>query len=121
MSQALAATMRGLALREIRVRHWFRVARKELVAGAINSVAVALVTSLGVYVWSASPGLAAVIGASMVCSMIVAGVSEASVPMALILLKQDPAAASSIVLTTVTDVLGFLTFLGFATLAAGML
>lgn len=120
-AQALAVTMRGLALREIRVRHWFRVARKELVAGAINGVAVALVTSLGVYLWSASLGIAAVIGVSMVCSMIVAGVSGASVPMALILLKQDPAAASSIVLTTVTDVLGFLTFLGFATLAAGVL
>ena len=120
-AQALAVTMRGLALREIRLRHWFRVARKELVAGALNGVAVALVTSLGVYVWSQSAGIAAVIGVSMVCSMIVAGVSGASVPMALILFKQDPAAASSIVLTTVTDVMGFLTFLGFATLAAGML
>ena len=120
-AQALAVTMRGLALREIRVRHWFRVARKELLAGAINGVAVAAVTSLGVFVWSQSFGLAMVIGVSMVASMIVAGVSGASVPMALILLKQDPAAASSIVLTTVTDVMGFLTFLGFATLAAGML
>ena len=120
-AQALAVTMRGLALREIRVRHWFRVARKELLAGAVNGVAVALVTAAGVLVWSGSPGIAAVIGVSMVCSMIVAGISGASVPMALILLKQDPAAASSIVLTTVTDVMGFLTFLGFATLAAGML
>jgi magnesium transporter len=120
-AQSLAVTMRGLALREIRVRHWFRVARKELVAGAINGVAVAVVTALGVYLWSDSVGIAAVIGASMICSMIVAGVSGASVPMVLILLKQDPAAASSIVLTTVTDVLGFMTFLGFATLAAGML
>jgi magnesium transporter len=120
-AQALAVTMRGLALREIRVRHWFRVARKELVAGAVNGVAVALVTAAGVLVWSRSLGIAAVIGVSMVCSMIVAGVAGASVPMALILLKQDPAASSSIVLTTLTDIMGFLTFLGFATLAAGML
>jgi len=120
-AQALAVTMRGLALREIRLRHWFPVARKEFLAAALNGVAVALVTSLGVYLWSQSAGIAAVIGVSMVCSMIVAGVSGASVPMALILFKQDPAAASSIVLTTVTDVMGFLTFLGFATLAAGML
>ena len=120
-AQALAVTMRGLALREIRVRHWFRVARKELVAGTVNGIAVAAVTSAGVYVWSQSAGIAAVIGVSMVCSMIVAGVAGASVPVALTLLKQDPAAASSIVLTTVTDVMGFLTFLGFATLAAGML
>jgi magnesium transporter len=120
-AQALAVTMRGLALREIRVRHWFRVARKELGAGALNGAAVALVTSLGVYVWSRSPGLAAVIGMAMVCSMIVAGLAGASVPMALTLMRQDPAAASSIVLTTVTDVMGFLTFLGFATLASGIL
>jgi len=76
-AQALAVTMRGLALREIRVRHWFRVARKELVAGAVNGVAVALVTAAGVLVWSRSVGIAAVIGVSMVCSMIVAGVAGA--------------------------------------------
>jgi magnesium transporter len=120
-AQALAVTMRGLALREIRVRHWFRVARKELTAGAVNGLAVAAVTAFGVFVWSRSAGLAAVIGVSMVCSMVVAGLAGASVPMALTLLRQDPAAASSIVLTTVTDVMGFLTFLGFATLASGML
>jgi magnesium transporter len=57
----------------------------------------------------------------MVCSMVIASLAGASVPMVLILLKQDPAAASSIVLTTVTDVVGFLTFLGFATAANGML
>ncbi|CAN5255394.1 magnesium transporter [soil metagenome] len=120
-AQALAVTMRGLTLREIQVRHWFRMARKELAVGAINGVAVALVTSLGVYVWSQSIGIAAVIGASMICSIVVAGLAGVSVPMLLTLLRQDPAAASSIVLTTITDVTGFLTFLGFATLASGML
>ncbi|MGH7581112.1 MAG: magnesium transporter [Gemmatimonadales bacterium] len=120
-AQSLAVTMRGLALREIRVRHWARVGGKELVVGAINGVAVAAVTALGVYLWSDSAGLAAVMGASMVCSMVVAGLAGASVPMALTLMGQDPAASSSIILTTVTDVMGFLTFLGFATLASGML
>jgi magnesium transporter len=120
-AQALAVTMRGLALREIRVRHWFRTARKELMAGAINGLAVATVTALGVLLWSRSPGLAAVIGVSMVFSMVVAGLAGTSVPMALILLRQDPAAASSIVLTTVTDIVGFMSFLGFATIASGML
>jgi magnesium transporter len=120
-AQALAVTMRGLALREIRVRHWARVGGKELVVGAVNGLAVAAVTALGVYLWSDSAGLAAVMGVSMVCSMIVAGLAGASVPMALTLMGQDPAAASSIILTTVTDVMGFLTFLGFATLALGSL
>ena len=120
-AQALAVTMRGLALREVRVRHWARIGGKELVVGAVNGVAVASVTALGVWLWSDSAGLAAVMGVSMVCSMVVAGLAGASVPMALTLLGQDPAAASSIILTTVTDVVGFLTFLGFATLASGML
>jgi magnesium transporter len=120
-AQALAVTMRELALREVRVRHWARIGGKELVVGAVNGVAVASVTALGVWLWSDSAGLAAVMGVSMVCSMVVAGLAGASVPMALTLLGQDPAAASSIILTTVTDVMGFLTFLGFATLASGML
>ncbi|HEX6249982.1 MAG TPA: magnesium transporter [Gemmatimonadaceae bacterium] len=120
-AQSLAVTMRGLTLREIQVRHWLRMARKELAVGAINGVAVALVTSFGVYVWSQSIGIAAVIGASMICSIVIAGLAGVSVPMLLTLLRQDPAAASSIVLTTITDVTGFLTFLGFATLASGML
>lgn len=120
-AQALAVTMRGLTLREIQVRHWLRMVRKELAVGAINGVAVALVTSLGVYLWSQSIGIAAVIGASMICSIVIAGLAGVSVPMLLTLLRQDPAAASSIVLTTITDVTGFLTFLGFATLASGML
>jgi magnesium transporter len=120
-AQALAVTMRGLALREIRTRHWWRVALKEIGAGAINGVAVAVVTGVAVYIWSGSPGLAAVIVTAMVVSMTIAGLAGASVPMVLEKLGQDPAQASSIILTTVTDVMGFLSFLGLATLAAAFL
>lgn len=114
--QALAVTLRGLALREIRVRQWPKVALKELAAGAMNGVGVALVTALGVYLWSHSGGLALVIGISMVGSMIIASVAGASVPMVLTKLGLDPAQASSVVLTTVTDCGGFLSFLGLAAL-----
>jgi magnesium transporter len=119
--QALAVTLRGLALREIRLRHWPRVAVKELVAGAANGVAVALVTALGVLVWSGSPGLAAVIGIAMVGSMVIASIAGASVPMVLTSLGLDPATASSVVLTTVTDCGGFFSFLGLATVMSGLL
>ena len=115
-AQALAVTMRGLALREIRLSQWRRVAVKESMVGLINGVGVALTTSLGTYVWSQSVGLAAVIGSSMVISMLAAGLSGAVVPMALTAAKQDPAQSSSIVLTTVTDIVGFFSFLGIATL-----
>jgi magnesium transporter len=62
-----------------------------------------------------------VIVTAMVMSMTIAGLAGASVPIVLEKLGQDPAQASSIILTTVTDVMGFLSFLGLATLAAGML
>jgi magnesium transporter len=120
-AQALAVTMRGLALREIRVRHWLRVSGKEINVAVINGVAVALTTALGVYVWSRSPGLALVICLSMVISMVAAGLSGAAIPMVLSALGQDPAQSSSIILTTVTDVVGFFSFLGIATLLAGLL
>ncbi len=120
-AQALAVTMRGLALREVRVRQWFRVGIKELAAGASNGIAVALATSAGVYLWSASSGLALVIGVSMIVSMAAAGLAGALIPMMLTALRQDPAQSSSIVLTTVTDVVGFFSFLSIATFFASML
>jgi magnesium transporter len=120
-AQALAVTMRGLALREVRTRHWLRVALKEVSVGFGNGVAVAATTSVAVYVWSRSFGLAAVIGISMVISMTMAGLSGAAIPMVLTALRQDPAQSSSIILTTITDVVGFFSFLGIATLLAGLL
>jgi magnesium transporter len=120
-AQALAVTMRGLALREVRTRHWWRVVAKEVFAGAGNGVAVAITTAAAVYVWSRSTGLALVIGISMVISMTLAGFAGAGIPMLLTALRQDPAQSSSIILTTVTDVAGFFSFLGIATLLMSML
>lgn len=120
-AQALAVTMRGLALREIRLRHWPAVSLKEVTVASVNGVAVTLTTALGVYLWSRSAGLALVIGVSMVISMAAAGLFGAVIPMLLVALRQDPAQSSSIILTTVTDVVGFFSFLGIATLLAGML
>jgi magnesium transporter len=120
-AQALAVIMRGLALREIRVRNTPRVLLKELLAGTVNGVAIAVVTALGVYVWSGSRGLCAVIALAMVMSMAIAGLAGAAIPMLLTALRQDPAQSSSIILTTVTDVAGFFSFLGLATLFANVL
>jgi magnesium transporter len=120
-AQALAVTMRGLALREIRVRHWPRVIFKEMSTGFWNGIAIAATTSLGVWLWSSSAGLAAVIGVSMILSMVIAGVCGAAIPLILTAIKQDPAQSSSIVLTTVTDVAGFFSFLGIATLFSSFL
>jgi magnesium transporter len=108
--------MRGLALREFRPRQWFKVARKETAVGFINGCAVALTTSIIVYLWASSLPLAAVIGSSMIFSMVIAGLSGAVIPIMLKVIGQDPAQSSSIILTTVTDIVGFLSFLGLATL-----
>ena len=120
-AQALAVTMRGLALREIRVSQWARVVRKETAVAFFNGWAVAATTALGVLVWSRSAGLALVIGTSMVISMLAAGLAGSAIPILLTAIGRDPAQSSSIILTTVTDVVGFFSFLGIATLLSGML
>ena len=113
-SQALAVTIRGLALGEVGVRQWPRVLRKELIVGLLNGVALAVTCSIGVYLWSSSAGLSLVIGMAMILAMVIAGIFGAFVPILLTRFGQDPAAASSIILTTGTDVGGFLAFLGLA-------
>jgi len=120
-AQALAVTMRGLALREISTSHWPRVARKELFAGLTNGVLIALTTAVGVFIWSHSFGLALVIALAMVLAMTAAGFAGALIPVVLSAVGQDPAQSSSIILTTVTDIVGFFSFLGIATLLSSML
>ena len=120
-AQALAITMRGLALREITHRHAWRVAFKEMRVGLLNGIAIAATTAVGVYLWSTSWGLALVIALAMVLAMVAAGLAGALIPVTLTRLGQDPAQSSSIILTTVTDVVGFAAFLGIATLLAGLL
>lgn len=120
-AQALAVTMRGLVLREISLRHWPKVVLKEVSVGFMNGLAIAATTALGVYIWSRSLGLVLIISAAMVISMVAAGFAGALVPITLSRFGQDPAQSSSIILTTVTDVVGFFSFLGIATLLSGLL
>jgi len=84
--------------------------------GFLNGLAIATTCGAGVYLWGHSWGLVAVICLSMVLAMVAAGFAGAVVPIALVRMGQDPAQSSSIILTTVTDVAGFFSFLGIATL-----
>lgn len=120
-AQALAVAMRGLALREVQVRDWPKMVRKETIVGLANGVAVAIVCGIAVYIWSGQPGLVLVISSSMILAMVIAGIAGVLVPVGLKKIGQDPAVASSIVLTTITDITGFFAFLGIATLFAGLL
>ena len=115
-AQALAVTMRGLALKEIYPRMWMSIVFKESSVGFWNGIAVALTTGIGVYVWSQSMGLTLVIAFSMVLSMTIASIAGAGIPIILTITGQDPAQSSSIFLTTITDIAGFFSFLGIATL-----
>lgn len=120
-SQALAVTIRGLALREIGTVDWRRLLFKEQRAALVNGVVLAGSCGLAVLVWSQSPGLALVIGIAMVLGLLAAATAGALVPILLTRFGQDPATASSIFLTTVTDVFGFFAFLGTATLLSHLL
>ena len=120
-AQALAVTMRGLALRELRPSHLKRLLAKELAVGFINGCAIAVVTGVGVYAWSRNFGLTLVMFISMIGSMIAASLSGATIPVVLVKLRRDPATASSIILTTITDIVGFFAFLGLATLLANLI
>ncbi len=120
-AQAMAVTMRGLALREVRVRQWIKILFKELRVGFVNGIVIAIVTGASVYFWSKSMPLGLVMTAAMVFSMITASISGAAIPMILTAMGKDPAQSSSVILTTVTDVMGFLSFLGLATLFVKLL
>jgi len=119
-AQALAVTMRGLALREVRIRDWWRIVRKEVFVGFLNGCGIGVTTAFFVYIFMGE-GLAIVIGVSMILSMICASLAGAAIPILLTAIRQDPAQSASIILTTVTDVMGFLSFLGFATFLANVL
>jgi magnesium transporter len=120
-AQSLAVVIRGLALRDIRPSQWFRVSGKEVYVAFLNGIAVSATACVAVGLWSRSLGLTFIIGLSMITSMVIAGLSGALIPIALKAMKQDPAQSSSIVLTTVTDVVGFFSFLGLATLFSSLL
>ena len=120
-AQSLAVTMRGLAIREIGVGHWPKITYKEASVATINGIAVSVVTSLAVFLWSQSIGLCLIIGTAMILSMAIAGVAGAVIPIILSAVGQDPAQSSSIILTTVTDIAGFFSFLTLATIFSSMI
>lgn len=115
-SQTLTLTIRGLALDQIAQSNVRWLARKEVAIGAINGVVWALVVALVSYLWFQSTGIAAVIAVAMVLNLLAAALSGIAVPLILHRIGIDPALSGAVILTTVTDVVGFLSFLGLASL-----
>jgi len=115
-AQSLAVVMRGIVMREIPKDKIFQLVLKEGKIGAINGIVIGAVTALVAWLWYGNPYLGLVIGLGMLVNLIFAGLAGASIPLIMKKIGIDPAQSSSIILTTVTDVLGFLAFLGFAVL-----
>ena len=120
-AQSLAVVMRGIVMREIPKDKMFHLVLKEGKIGAINGVVIGSVTALVAWLWYGNPYLGLVIGLGMLVNLIFAGLSGASIPLIMKKVGIDPAQSSSIILTTVTDVLGFLAFLGFAVMFQNVL
>ena len=110
--QTLAVTIRAIATKELTAGNFNRVVLKEFLIGILNGLIFALITALIVQVWFKENNLSILIAISMILNMIVAGLFGILVPVSLKKLNIDPALASSVFVTTITDVIGFLSFLG---------
>ena len=115
-AQSLAVVMRGIVMREIPKDKFFALVFKEGKIGAINGAVIGAVTALVAWIWYGNPFLGLVIGLGMLVNLLLAGLAGASIPLIMKKIGIDPAQSSSIILTTVTDVVGFIAFLGFAVL-----
>ena len=110
--QTLAVTIRTLATKELSSSNFGKVVTKEFFIGVLNGVIFAIITGAIVQLWFKEINLSILIAASMVLNMIVAGLFGILVPVSLKKFNIDPAIASSVFVTTITDVIGFLSFLG---------
>ena len=110
--QTLAVTIRAIAKKELSASNFNRVVGKEFIIGILNGIIFAIITAVIVHLWFKELNLSLLIGVSMILNMIVAGLFGILVPVSLKKMNIDPALASSVFVTTITDVIGFLSFLG---------
>jgi len=114
-TQALVIFVRALALGQVQPRSAVRAVAREVAVGMINGVAVGVAAGFITYLWKGQPYLGLLIGIALFGNMLIAGVAGALVPLTLRALRMDPALASAVFVTTVTDAVGFALFLGLAT------
>ena len=110
--QTLAVTIRAIATKELSSGNFNKIVGKEFLIGILNGIIFAIITAIIVQLWFQELRLSLLIGISMVLNMIVAGLFGILVPVSLKKVNIDPALASSVFVTTITDVIGFLSFLG---------
>ncbi len=115
-AQSLAVVMRAIVMREIRPGESWKLVLKEGFVGIVNGLVIGTVTALVAWLWQGNMMLGVVVALAMMVNLLAAGISGAAIPLVMKSLGFDPAQSSNIVLTTVTDIVGFLSFLGFAVL-----
>ncbi|MFT7571876.1 MAG: magnesium transporter [Paracoccaceae bacterium] len=114
-TQTLTVAVRAIAMKELTTANAFRVLSKEVLVGTFNGLLFALIIGVIASIWSGSMAIGAVMAAAMVITMIIAGLAGAAIPLGLSRTRFDPAIASGVFLTTITDVVAFLAFLGLGT------
>ena len=115
-TQTLAVIVRGIALGELTWSNTRKALLKEAAVGVGNGIACGVVGAGLVWLMQGNPFLGAILGMAMIINMFVAAIAGTLIPLALRALKVDPALASSVFITTLTDVFGFLSFLGLGAL-----
>ncbi|WP_404829750.1 magnesium transporter [Stappia indica] len=115
-TQTMTVAVRALATQELDARNLWRVLRREVLVSLLNGFGLAVLIGIASAMWFSNTALGAVIGVAIVINMIFAGLSGLMIPVVLEKVKVDPAIASSVFVTTVTDVIGFFAFLGIAAL-----
>ncbi|MDG4874624.1 magnesium transporter [Mesorhizobium sp. WSM4935] len=114
-SQTMTVTVRALATRDLDIYNAARIIRRELGVGFVNGIVFAVLIGTVAGFWFRDPNLGGIIAAAMIINMFAAALAGILIPLVLDRLKIDPAVASAVFVTTVTDVVGFFAFLGLAT------
>ena len=120
-TQTLTLIIRSITLGEVSPANTRRLLLKELGLGLVHGLALGLVVGVIAFIWKGSEYLALVVGIAMAANLVVAGISGVIVPLGFRALRIDPALSSAVAVTTLTDVLGFLVYLGLATAAIGLI
>jgi len=115
-SQSLTLTIRGLALGQVSSANLKWLSNKELMVGVLNGIGWSVIVALVTFVWFQDVGIALIIAAALIINLVAAALSGVLIPVILTRMGIDPALSGAVVLTTVTDIVGFLSFLGLATL-----
>src|ERR1700716_2786518 len=119
-TQTMTVAVRALATRELGANNALRVVMREGLVGLVNGLAFAVITGVAAVAWFKIPGLGVVIGLAIICNLVAGALGGILIPMVLERVRAEPAVASGTFVTTITDVVGFFSFLGIATLWFGL-